>query len=452
MTALDGNNTHPLASAEILPEGATQLQNLSWVRNLTEQLAAPLSPEDQTVQSMPDASPTKWHRAHTTWFFETFLLQPFLEGYQSYNEEFGFLFNSYYEAMGSRHSRGERGLVSRPSTTEIGSYRQHVDTALEKLLQRNSSDRVAELTLLGLHHEQQHQELLCMDALHMLSRHPFRPAYAQPQLPAPQPTQVALPQTQGWIQFVGGLQQMGCEKPALHSVDAEHSENLSDSDLHFSFDNESPRHEVLLHPFEIADRLITCAEWLEFILDGGYLRSELWMSEGWAQLAAASQSMPAYWQVSNGEYKSFGLTGNQPVQLHQPVSNISWFEADAFARWSGARLPTEAEWETAAGTPPPGAHLDLEVLFPRTASASPDSQQWFGELWQWTESPYRPYPGYRAAAGAIGEYNGKFMINQQVLRGSSFATPAGHARSTYRNFFSPSSSWMFSGLRLARDL
>lgn len=209
---------------------------------------------------------------------------------------------------------------------------------------------------------------------------------------------------------------------------------------------------MFLHPFEISDRLVTCAEWLEFINDGGYQRGELWMSEGWAQLAVTSQSAPLYWQQSNTGFKVFGLTGNHPLQPQQPVSNITWFEADAFARWSGARLPTEAEWETAAGAPQPGAHLDLQILTPRTASASPDSQQWFGELWQWTESAYRPYPGYRAAVGTLGEYNGKFMINQQVLRGSSFATPPGHARRTYRNFFSPGSSWMFSGLRLARDL
>ncbi|MSY79485.1 MAG: ergothioneine biosynthesis protein EgtB [Actinobacteria bacterium] len=410
--------------------------DLQQVRDLTEKLASPLSPEDQTVQSMPDASPTKWHRAHTTWFFETFLLEPHLSDYRLYNVEFPYLFNSYYEAVGSRHPRHERGLISRPGTAEIAHYRGHVDEALQRLTESELSLELSDLLILGMHHEQQHQELLCMDALHMLSRHPFRPAYCD----HAEDTRKDEPRPQRWLQHEGGLATIG----QRHSAPTAQKQ--------FCFDNETPQHQVHLEPFQISDRLITCSEWLEFIDDGGYQRSDLWMSEGWAALAKSEQSAPRYWNRVDARWKVFGLAGERALNLEQPVTNVSWFEADAFARWSDARLPTEAEWELAAGSPPPGAHLNLDVLAPRSAATSPDSQQWFGEVWQWTESSYRPYPGYRPPRGAIGEYNGKFMMNQQVLRGSSYATPAGHARKTYRNFFAPSSNWMFSGLRLARDI
>ncbi|MEI7887868.1 MAG: ergothioneine biosynthesis protein EgtB [Actinomycetes bacterium] len=410
--------------------------DLQQVRDLTEKLAGPLSPEDQTVQSMPDASPTKWHRAHTTWFFETFLLQPHLEGYEPFNSEFAYLFNSYYEAAGSRHPRNERGLISRPSAEEVGRYRRHVDAALQRMLHADPSDQVLELLLLGMHHEQQHQELLCMDALHMLSRHPFRPAYCA----GAQATRKDALRPLRWVQHGGGLGRIGSADSAPNQRGA------------FSFDNEGPRHEVFLNPFEISDRLTTCAEWLDFIDDGGYQRSDLWMSQGWAALSQSAQSAPLYWQQVDAKWRVFGLLGDESLNPEQPVSNVSWFEADAFARWSDARLPTEAEWEVAASSPAAGAHLQLQVLAPRCVEDSTDPEQWFGELWQWTESSYRPYPGYRPPSGAIGEYNGKFMMNQQVLRGSSYATPAGHARKTYRNFFAPGTSWMFSGVRLARDL
>lgn len=425
-----------------LSQNQTQVDDLLRVRELTEQLAAALSPEDQTVQSMPDASPTKWHRAHTTWFFETFLLQPHLEGYEPFNSEFAHLFNSYYESLGSRHPRAERGLLSRPSAEEVGRYRRYVDAELNRLFESEGSAEVADLLTLGLHHEQQHQELLCMDALHLLSLHPAWPAYrpdeGQSSLHATAPTPATAPAT--WLRHEGGLVGIGQAESAA-----------ADSDT-FSFDNERPQHQVYLSPYEISDRLVTCGEWLEFLDDGGYCRSEFWMAEGWALIAEHELAAPMYWRAEDTEWKVFGLAGKQPLNPHQPVSNISWFEADAFARWSGARLPTEAEWEVSANSPIAGAHMNLDVLAPRAAGSSPDAQQWFGELWQWTESSYRPYPGYRASAGAIGEYNAKFMMNQQVLRGSSFATPAGHARRTYRNFFAPAKSWMFSGVRLARDI
>ncbi|KLR62127.1 ergothioneine biosynthesis protein EgtB [Actinobacteria bacterium IMCC26207] len=442
-----------------LTQNQTQVDDLLRVRELTEQLAAPLSPEDQTVQSMPDASPAKWHRAHTTWFFETFLLQPHLESYEPFNSEFAHLFNSYYESLGSRHPRAERGLLSRPSAEEVGRYRRYVDAELNRLFESEGSAEVADLLTLGLHHEQQHQELLVMDALHLLSLHPASPAYKPDEGRADEGSadegradegridegrtdagQVTATAPMNWLRHEGGLATIG------------QAESAAADRATFCFDNERPQHQVYLSPYEISDRLITCGEWLEFLEDGGYCRSELWMAEGWALVAEQELAAPMYWRAEGTEWKVFGLAGKQPLNPHQPVSNISWFEADAFARWSGARLPTEAEWEVAANAPVAGAHLNLYVLAPRSAGSSPDAQQWFGELWQWTESSYRPYPGYRASAGAIGEYNGKFMMNQQVLRGSSFATPAGHARRTYRNFFAPAKSWMFSGVRLARDI
>jgi ergothioneine biosynthesis protein EgtB len=407
--------------------GRTPLPSRQAVRDLTEALAAPLSAEDQTVQSMPDVSPTKWHRAHTTWFFETFVLGPHLEGYEPFDEQFSYLFNSYYEALGDRHPRVARGLVSRPSADEVGRYRAHVDEALERLQDQGSSDEVTMLVELGLHHEQQHQELLCMDITHVLSTHPFSPAYRHRPPPPGGTTGVR------WQHHVGGVTSIGTDGEG------------------FSFDNEGPRHRVLLEPFDIADRLVTCGEWLEFITDDGYRRPELWMSDGWATVCAERWEAPLYWRLDDDGWSGFGLGGRHRIDPAAPVAHVSWYEADAFARWSDARLPTEGEWEAAAPEPAPGAHLDPEVLAPRPAGASVDGQQWFGELWQWTESAYRPYPGFRPPAGAIGEYNGKFMVNQHVLRGSSFATPPGHARRTYRNFFSPGSRWMYSGVRLARD-
>ena len=406
---------------------STPLPGRRAVRDLTEALAAPLSPEDQTVQSMPDVSPTKWHRAHTTWFFETFVLGPHLPGYRVHDEQFAYLFNSYYEAIGDRHPRVQRGLVSRPSADEVGRYRAHVDEALDRLEHHGISAEVAGLIELGLHHEQQHQELLCMDITHVLSMHPFSPTYL------PLTRSLGRPTPMGWVEHPGGVVEVG------HDGDG------------FSFDNEHPRHEVLLQPFQVADRQITCGQWLEFMADGGYRRAELWMSDGWATVGAQGWDAPLYWRQEDGTWTLFGLDGRSAVDPNAPVAHVSWYEADAYARWSGARLPSEFEWEAVAPEPPAGAHLDPQLLSPRPASASADPQQWYGELWQWTESAYRPYPRFHPPEGAIGEYNGKFMVNQQVLRGSSCATPPGHARRTYRNFFPPAARWMYSGVRLARD-
>jgi ergothioneine biosynthesis protein EgtB len=376
------------------------------VRSTTEALTAPLSAEDQTVQSMPDVSPTKWHRAHTTWFFETFVLgrDP---SYRVVDESYAFLFNSYYEAVGPRHARVERGLVTRPGAAEIGVYRERVDAAMAQLLRDGTGGDVAWIIELGLHHEQQHQELLLMDAKHVLSCNPTLPAYG----PHPWPSSGA--GVAGWADHDGGIVEIG------HDGDG------------FAFDNEGPRHDVLLQPFRVSTSLVTCGEWQAFIADGGYERPELWMSDGWATVQAQGWHAPAYWHRVDGDWHVFGLDGLAPADPAAPVVHVSWYEADAFARWAGRRLPLEAEWEAVA--PAPGA------------------AGWYGAAWQWTASPYAPYPGFRPAAGAVGEYNGKFMVNQQVLRGSAAVTPPGHARRTYRNFFPPSARWAYGGVRLAAD-
>jgi ergothioneine biosynthesis protein EgtB len=378
------------------------------VRDLTDVLTARLSPEDQTVQSMADASPTKWHRAHTTWFFETFILQPNVAGYQPFDEHFCYLFNSYYEAVGPRHLRSERGLITRPDSATVGAYRKHVDEAMMSLLARGVTGPVAELIELGLHHEQQHQELILMDALHLMSRNPIDPIY-NPGFVAP-----AVADGFEWRGMPGGMTHMGHEGPG------------------FSFDNETPRHEVFLQPFQISSSLVTNGEWMDFVHDGGYERADLWMSEGWACVQANHWSAPLYWDQTGDDFTKFSLRGRHPVNRHEAVEHVSWFEADAYARWAGCRLPTEAEWEAAAPDP------------------TDDTSGWFGNVWQWTASPYVAYPGFEIAAGAVGEYNGKFMVNQQVLRGSSWATSPGHARRTYRNFFPTSARWCVGGLRLAR--
>ena len=388
------------------------------VRTLTERLAAPLSAEDQTVQSMPDVSPTKWHRAHTTWFFETFILASHADDYAPYDPSFAYLFNSYYEAVGPRHTRSERGLITRPGIAEIASYRQHVDAAMLELLQRETPP-VAWLAELGVQHEQQHQELLLMDCKHVLSCNPMLPAYGD----LPWARSAARPERPsergagrpGWLDHDGGVATIG-----------------HDSDT-FAFDNEGPRHDVLLRPFQLSSALVTNGDWVAFIDDGGYERADLWMSEGWATVQAHDWHAPAYWYRTDGAWHVYGFGGLEPVDPGAPVVHVSWFEADAYARWARGRLPVEAEWEVVA--PEPAANHD----------------GWYGAAWQWTASPYTPYPGFAPAAGAVGEYNGKFMVNQQVLRGSCVATPPGHARRTYRNFFPASARWAFSGVRLARD-
>jgi ergothioneine biosynthesis protein EgtB len=391
-----------------LPSGAQPWERYQHVREHTERLAAGLSAEDQCVQSMPDASPAKWHRAHTTWFFEEFMLRPFVSDYAVYDPRYCYLFNSYYEALGPRHPRPSRGLLTRPEAAEIGRYRAHVDAHMERLLRTPSSRAVGVLEL-GLNHEQQHQELLITDMLHAFAQNPLTPAF-QPawQEPAGDPDPVR------FVSFPGGLVAIGHHGPG------------------FVFDNEMPRHQVFLAPYQLANRLVCNKDWLDFIADGGYRTPTLWMSDGWARVQAEGWTAPLYWREEKEGWRQMGPGGLAPLALAAPVRHISWYEADAFARWADARLPSEAEWEAAAG---------CEALEGMT-----------GRVWQWTASPYGPYPGYRPVAGAIGEYNGKFMINQMVLRGSSLATPAGHTRPSYRNFFHPDRRWQFSGLRLACDI
>ena len=401
------------------------------VRRLTERLAEPLSAEDQTVQSMPDVSPTKWHRAHTSWFFETFLLSG-KPGYRAFHPDYAFLFNSYYEAVGPRYTRSERGCVSRPGCADIARYRQHVDEGMQTLITSGLDDRAASLLELGLHHEQQHQELLLMDIKHVLSMSPLDPVYLDA-VPAQSPPDLLGSEREGtdWIKHDGGLVQAG------HAGGG------------FAFDNEGPSHPTQLAPFALADRLITSGDWLEFIRAGGYRTAALWLSDGWAAVNNHGWEAPLYWQQEDGEWTVFTLNGRRPVDPAEPVCHVSYYEADAFATWSGTRLPTEFEWEAAAaGWPITGQLDDPSQVHPRP-QARPTL---FGEAWVWTSSAYLPYPGFRPAAGAVGEYNGKFMVNQHVLRGGSRATPADHVRLTYRNFFPPSARWPFSGVRLAKDI
>jgi ergothioneine biosynthesis protein EgtB len=377
------------------------------VRAETERRAAPLSAEDQVVQSMPDASPTKWHRAHVTWFFEQFLLVPHLPDYRVFDERFAFLFNSYYVAAGPRHARPRRGLITQPDCAEVGAFRAHVDAAVERLIMEAGDAQLAEMLRvleIGLHHEQQHQELLLTDILHAFAQNPVSPAY-----------DVAwrAPACSASLEFVDLPE-------GLHTIGM--------TDEGYCFDNEQPAHQVYLQAARIGRSLVTNGQWLEFMAEGGYATPSLWLSDGWAVVEAEGWTAPGYWRERNGAWHTLTLAGLRAVDPEAPVTHVSYYEADAFARWAGKHLPTEAEWEVAARR---GLLEDA-----------------FGVAWQWTRSAYLPYPGYRAADGALGEYNGKFMINQMVLRGSSQVTPAGHARSSYRNFFNPPARWQFSGLRL----
>jgi ergothioneine biosynthesis protein EgtB len=404
-------------------------ERFSGVRSLTEILAAPLSAEDQTAQSMPDASPTKWHQAHTTWFFETFILAPNLSGYEPFHPAFGYLFNSYYEAVGARHPRPIRGLLTRPSLEEVRAYRSHVDASMQNLLAGRVDESTSSLVELGLNHEQQHQELLLMDIKHLFSCNPLRPTYRTRR---DESANRARPLS--WREFDGGVVEIG------HDGET------------FAFDNESPRHHVYIEPYALADRPVTCGEWLEFIADGGYARAEFWLSEGWNTVMSERWQAPLYWSMSDDGWEIFTLAGPRAVDPNEPVCHVSLFEADAFARWAGARLPSESEWESAAaGVLPVGQLLDIDSLHPRSVS-DPGSAGLFGDVWEWTSSAYQPYPGFVTAPGAVGEYNGKFMVNQYVLRGGCCATPADHVRATYRNFFPAASRWAFSGVRLAKDL
>jgi ergothioneine biosynthesis protein EgtB len=378
------------------------------VRAETERRAAPLSAEDQIVQSMPDASPAKWHRAHVTWFFEQFLLVPNDPGYRIFDQRFPFLFNSYYVAAGPRHARPQRGLITRPNGADVAGYRAHVDAAVARLIENVPAERAAEvfnIVEIGLNHEQQHQELLITDILHAFAQNPTAPAYD----PQWQPSQRA--RTEGYVNVPSGIRTIG------HDGDG------------FCFDNETPRHDVLLQKTRLARALVSNGEWLEFIADGGYATPSLWLSDGWALAQAEGWQAPGYWRQRDEQWLVMTLAGERPVDPAAAVCHVSYYEADAFARWAGKHLPSEEEWETAV-----------------RAGLISDA---FGMGWQWTRSAYLAYPGYRAAEGALGEYNGKFMVNQMVLRGSSLATPAGHERVSYRNFFYPQARWQFSGMRLA---
>jgi dimethylhistidine N-methyltransferase len=412
-----------------VPAPEPVIEDYRAVRAATEALAAPLSPEDQTVQTMPDVSPTKWHRAHVTWFFERFVLLPFRPGYRAVDERYLYLWNSYYEGAGPRHPRSERGLLSRPGVGEVTAYRDTINEAMEDLLCRELPEEVLDRIELGLHHEQQHQELLLMDIKHVLGTNPLHPAYRLTRPPAAED-----PGAMGWIGNEGGLVEIGADPAEL-----------------FAFDNESPRHRVWVDPFQLADRLVTVGEWLTFMEDGGYLRPELWLSDGWAALQASGQEAPLYWTRDGSGWSIYTLYGAAPADPALPVVHVSYYEADAYCHWSGARLPTEAEWELAASAAP-GPAAPAVVLHPEAAHPEPGRvRQLYGSAWQWTASAYLPYPGFQPAPGAVGEYNGKFMVNQHVLRGSAAITPPGHARTTYRNFFPPGAEWAMTGVRPARD-
>ncbi|HEY8248358.1 MAG TPA: ergothioneine biosynthesis protein EgtB [Hyphomicrobium sp.] len=406
-------------------------------RQLSLTLAAPLSDEDQTVQPMDDASPTKWHLAHTTWFYESFILRPNLPDYRQFSADFEYCFNSYYESKGERQPRGRRGLLTRPSAGEVREYRAHVDEALARLFSQGfvseGPDPLAALLELGINHEQQHQELLLTDILSLFAANPLRPAYRQP-LPKAEPV-AGLAEAQ-FIAFDGGIRAIGCDGAG------------------FSYDNEGPRHEVLLYPYRLANRCVTNSDWLAFIEAGGYREPLLWLADGWATVQAQGWNAPGYWEERDGAWQQMTLEGLLPVDPRAPVTHISYYEANAYAHWAGKRLPTEFEWEAAsAGYPLAGNDLTTNALRQRPAPLTGNGRlaQMFGDVWEWTSSAYLPYPGYRPAPGAVGEYNGKFMVSQNVLRGGSCATPPGHIRATYRNFFFPHQRWQFTGLRLAED-
>ncbi len=415
---------------------STSLPNCyAATREATEALCAPLEPEDCVIQSMTCASPVKWHMAHTTWFFETFILCAGDGRYDVLQPEFRVLFNSYYNTIGAQFSRPHRGLLSRPTLSEVFAYRRHIDNAMHDRLENASPEelaRIAPLLAVGLYHEQQHQELILTDIKHAFSCNPLEPVYREREN-----QRVTHAAGVDWVPFEAGVREVG--HPGSE----------------FAFDNEFPRHRVFLEPFVLASRLVTNREYLAFIEDGGYKKPELWLSDGWATVQSQAWRAPLYWQHDDGRWSVFTLAGRLPIDLDEPVCHTSYYEADAFARWSGARLATEAEWETSAASQAvDGNFLERGRLHPAPLDASvdrSDSRQMFGDVWEWTSSPYVAYPGYAPPVGALGEYNGKFMCNQFVLRGGSCATPRAHVRATYRNFFPPEARWQFAGIRLARS-
>ena len=405
------------------------------VRARTMALVAPLGAEDMQVQSMPDASPTKWHLAHTTWFFETFVLAEFDPTHRPLRKEHGVLFNSYYEAVGPQHPRSSRGNLSRPTFAEVREYRTWVDRQVLDLLARTTGpswSALASVVVLGTHHEEQHQELILTDILHAFASNPLRPAYRARPASSSAPA-AASGEGHHWIAHQGGLVEVGHDR------------------AEFSFDNEQPRHRVFLEPFELGSRLVTNEEFGNLLDEKGYHRSELWLSDGYATVKRETWSAPLYWEKRDGAWWQMSLRGMRPLEPRAPVAHVSYYEAEAYAHWARARLPTEVEWEVvAAGRKAEGNLLDQGNLEPLPSSAG--AAQFFGDTWEWTQSPYAPYPRFHAAAGALGEYNGKFMVNQMVLRGGSCLTPVAHIRSSYRNFFPPSARWQMSGIRLARSM
>lgn len=409
---------------------ADLIQRYQQVRSVSEAICAPLAAEDYQIQSIVQTSPPKWHLAHVSWFFETFILIPKLPGYAVFDTRFDFIFNSYYYTHGQMHPRARRGLLSRPTVEQIYAYRAHVDQHMLQLLQQSSLSEaldLQELLVLGLNHEQQHQELMLMDIKHNFWANPLLPAYRQDTSSVPQQ-----PRAMNWLERAGGQIESGYGGEG------------------FAFDNETPRHPLLLRPHRLADRLISNAEYLEFMHDGGYENPALWLADGWALLQSEAWRNPLYWRQQDGVWYEFSLSGLQPLEPAQPVCHISYYEADAYARWAGKRLPLEAELEAVlAEQPVVGNFMQQDILQPTSAGAE---GQWFGDLWAWTASPYSAYPGFTPLSGSIGEYNGKFMANQMVLRGGACITPQEHIRASYRNFFYPNERWAFTGLRLAEDL
>jgi ergothioneine biosynthesis protein EgtB len=419
------------ARAELLDGCAGLAEDYHRTRTLSVALAAPLSDADATIQPHPDASPAKWHLAHTTWFFETFVLRDHVAGHRAYDPRYAFLFNSYYEAEGARHARDRRGMLSRPSLDAILAWRAAVDEQLDAALPR-LPDAARTLVALGIQHEQQHQELMLTDMLAAMAANPLDPAvWDQPR------NQPAALTPMGWTEGRSGIVEIGHDGPG------------------FGFDCEGPRHRTLLHPHALADRCVTNAEWQDFIADGGYARPELWLSDGWAWVRRERIDAPLYWRRVGDAWHQFALDGLRPLHPAAPVTHIAHYEADAYARWAGARLPSEAEWESAADGLDPAAGTQLDragPVRPRAVCWSGSPRQMFGDVWEWTGSAFLPYPGFRPVEGAVGEYNGKFMSGQAVLKGASCATPRGHSRASYRNFFYPGQRWQFTGLRLAKDL